>query len=69
MVEMCRLVPSTKEELLELHGMGELKVERYGDLLLDALQPHAERLRAEHDAMDAARVDLELAPLQAVPVS
>ena len=39
------------EELLELHGMGPLKVERYGDLLLDALRPHAERLRAEHEAV------------------
>lgn len=55
MVEMCRLVPSTKDELLELHGMGELKVQRYGDLLLEALQPHAERLHAEHAAMEEAR--------------
>jgi superfamily II DNA helicase RecQ len=55
MVEMCRLVPSTKDELLELHGMGELKVQRYGDLLLDALRPHAARLHAEHAAMEDAR--------------
>ena len=51
MVEMCRLVPTTKAELLELHGMGELKCQRYGDLLLDALRPHAAKLHAEHAAM------------------
>ena len=55
MVEMCRLVPSSPEELLELHGMGELKVQRYGELLLEALRPHAERLHKEHEAMAAAR--------------
>ena len=55
MVEMVRLVPSTAEELLELHGMGELKVQRYGELLLDALRPHTEKLHAEHAAMKAAR--------------
>lgn len=55
MVEMCRLVPSTKSELLELHGMGTLKVQRYGDLLLDALRPHADRLREAHAATIGAR--------------
>lgn len=54
-VEMCRLVPSTPQELLELHGMGELKVQRYGDLLLEALRPHAAQLRAEHEVTAAAR--------------
>jgi len=51
MVEMCRLLPTSKAELLELHGMGELKVQRYGELLLDALRPHVDRLRAHHEAM------------------
>jgi hypothetical protein len=31
--------------------MGELKVQRYGELLLDALRPHVDRLRAHHEAM------------------
>lgn len=51
MVEMCRLLPTSKAELLELHGMGELKVQRYGELLLDALRPHVDRLRAHHEAV------------------
>jgi uncharacterized small protein (DUF1192 family) len=55
MVEMVRLLPATEEELLELHGMGELKVQRYGEILLGALRPHIERLKAEHAAAAAAR--------------
>ena len=42
---------TSKAELLELHGMGELKVQRYGELLLDALRPHVDRLRAHHEAV------------------
>ena len=48
MVEMVRTLPTTEEELGELYGMGQLKVERYGALLLEALQPHVDQLRAEH---------------------
>ena len=57
MCEMVRTLPSSRDELRELYGMGGpdgLKVQRYGDLLLDALRPHSERLRAEHEALAAA---------------
>lgn len=59
MVEMCRVVPSSAEELLELHGMGQLKVQRYGELLLSTLRPHAEKLHAEHAAMASAARERE----------
>ena len=55
MCEMVRTLPTTTEDLFQLYGMGELKVQRFGALLLDALRPHAEKLRAEHEATAAAR--------------
>jgi len=54
MLEMCKQVPSTLDELLHLYGMGELKVQRYGTLLLETLAPYAEALRDEHAASEAA---------------
>ena len=70
MCEMVRTLPSTKEELRELYGMGGpdgLKVARYGDLLLDALRPHADRLRAEHEADAIARAEAAAAAEGAPP--
>ena len=51
--------------------MGDLKVQRYGQMLLDALRPHADRLCAEHEEEVAARGALandlaNLPPLVAV---
>lgn len=36
--EICRRRPTTREELLEVPGMGRRKVERYGDGLLEAVR-------------------------------
>ena len=60
MCEMVRALPSTAEDLLQLYGMGELKVHRYGDILLDALRPHAKTLRAEQEVAAASRAEAAL---------
>ncbi|MEY8437021.1 RecQ family ATP-dependent DNA helicase [Atopobiaceae bacterium 24-176] len=39
--EICRRRPTTREELLQVPGMGRRKVERYGDELLEAVRSHA----------------------------
>ncbi len=39
--EICRRRPTTREELLEVPGMGRRKVERYGDELLEAVRQAA----------------------------
>ncbi|KAL1828331.1 ATP-dependent DNA helicase Q-like 4A isoform X2 [Daucus carota subsp. sativus] len=36
--QMCKKIPRSKEELLEINGMGEVKVARYGDLLLQTIE-------------------------------
>eukprot|EP00966_Prymnesium_polylepis_P007789 178945-Prymnesium_polylepis.1 len=52
MVEMVRLLPSTVDELHGLYGMGDLKVARYGELLLGALRPHVDKLQAERQEQE-----------------
>ena len=46
--EMTRAVPTTADELGALFGMGPKKLAAHGALLLDALRPHADALRADH---------------------
>lgn len=59
MVDMCKRVPSSPKELRQCHGMGEVKVEKYGALLLEALAPFADALREEHAAAAAAAAAAE----------
>ena len=47
---MVRIVPTQLDELYDLYGMGEKKVKAHGQLLLDALAPHVDALKADHDA-------------------
>ncbi|OIJ14746.1 ATP-dependent DNA helicase RecQ [Anaerobacillus alkalilacustris] len=46
--EMCRYNPTTKEEMLLIKGVGELKYEKYGDIFLKELSkysnPNAEKI-------------------------
>tara|TARA_R110002050_G_scaffold300364_1_gene469394 strand:+ start:61 stop:2502 length:2442 start_codon:yes stop_codon:yes gene_type:complete len=35
--EMCETLPVTKEELMLVHGMGKVRVEKYGNLILKAI--------------------------------
>ncbi|XP_047315082.1 ATP-dependent DNA helicase Q-like 4A isoform X2 [Impatiens glandulifera] len=36
--EMSQIVPRTKEELLEIHGIGSVKVSKYGDRVLETIE-------------------------------
>jgi len=47
--EMVRTLPTSAEELVELFGMGPKKVAAHGTMLLATLEPHLDRLRAEHE--------------------
>lgn len=40
LAEMCRLLPATPEEFLEVPGVGRVKLERYGERFLGAIQAH-----------------------------
>lgn len=39
--DMCRLQPQTLDEMLEVKGVGELKLEKYGEAFLKCIQMHA----------------------------
>ena len=49
--EMVRLRPSTPQELLALQGVGEKKLERYGEAFLSVLREHGVR---NHEAIERA---------------
>jgi len=50
LVEMATVQPSNREELFSISGVGENKLERFGDAFLDALRDHRER--SSIDAVD-----------------
>ena len=63
--EMVRTVPACLEELQGLYGMGEKKLKAHGQMLLDALAPHTDGLRADHDTArreDDKRRGTDMAP-------
>ena len=63
--EMVRTVPACLEELQGLYGMGEKKLKAHGQMLLDALAPHIDGLRADHDTArreDDKRRGTDMAP-------
>lgn len=39
--DMCRLQPQTLDEMLEVKGIGELKLEKYGKIFLNCIKNHA----------------------------
>lgn len=39
--DMCRRMPATKDEMLEVSGVGEVKFERYGKRFLELLRPYS----------------------------
>ncbi|KAH9619809.1 hypothetical protein KSS87_015581 [Heliosperma pusillum] len=45
---MCKTVPRTKEELLEINGIGKVKVNKYGDRVLETI----EAVVKEHSKFD-----------------
>jgi ATP-dependent DNA helicase RecQ len=42
LVEMAALKPATPDELLQVNGVGQVKLERYGAVFLDAIRSRGE---------------------------
>lgn len=40
--DMCRLMPTSREEFLEVSGVGKVKAERYGEFFIDIIKKFAE---------------------------
>ena len=45
--DMCRYHPQTKEELLDMQGVGEAKAAKYGERFLSAIREHIQQLKQE----------------------
>jgi ATP-dependent DNA helicase RecQ len=41
LIDMCAKLPKTRAELLDVHGVGETKMRRYGDEFLTFIRAHA----------------------------
>ena len=47
--DMCRYQPQTREELLDMKGVGEAKANKYGERFLEVIREHAaQQEREEH---------------------
>ena len=55
--EMCIRIPLTKEEMLEVHGMGQKKLEQYGEAFLEKIQAVTKGDRASWGAVAGAKAD------------
>lgn len=53
LAEVVRRVPTTEEELANCWGFGGsgVRLRKYGEMFLDALRPHVDKVRASHEAM------------------
>ncbi len=64
LLALCRVQPKTKEQLLQVQGMGEAKTKMYGDEILEVLRRFEGGERARNDrqvqASSPARETLEL---------
>ena len=50
LLEMARTVPTSLEALATISGVGQVKLERYGDSFLDLLRAHASAGRSTSEA-------------------
>tara|TARA_B110001452_G_scaffold258974_1_gene254781 strand:- start:2662 stop:3813 length:1152 start_codon:yes stop_codon:yes gene_type:complete len=53
LAEVVRRMPTTEEELAACWGFGGsgVRLRKYGEMFLDALRPHVDKVRASHEAM------------------
>ena len=41
--EMCELLPTTTKQLQAINGMGKVRIQKYGDVILEAIQRYCEQ--------------------------
>lgn len=61
--EMCESLPLDRQALRLIKGVGETKLERYGDDFLQVLQQYA----AEHPSVPVAKTDAKVSPVPIEP--
>ena len=52
--EMCETLPTTKQELLQVNGMGKTRVEKYGTAILKVIRAYCE----EHDIETSTDIEI-----------
>ncbi|MCH7524714.1 MAG: helix-turn-helix domain-containing protein [Bacteroidetes bacterium] len=52
--EMCKLLPTTPKQLHAINGMGKIRVQKYGDKILEAIQRYCEQndIEPQEDATE-----------------
>ena len=64
--EMCETLPVSKKELLKINGMGKVRVDKYGDAILDVIKSYCEENDIE---VDAENIDFEVEKPKKVKVN
>jgi len=59
LLDMCNKRPTTREELLEVSGVGQAKLERYGDKFLEVIRAHLEEAGTAEEGGTAEPVEVE----------
>ena len=59
LLDMCNKRPTTREELLEVSGVGQAKLERYGDKFLAVIRAHLEETGTVEEGGIAEPVEVE----------
>ena len=63
---MCESLPVSKKELLKINGMGKVRVDKYGDAILDVIKSYCEENDIE---VDAENIDFEVEKPKKVKVN
>lgn len=52
--EMCELLPTTTKQLQAINGMGKVRIQKYGDVILEAIQRYCEQndIEPQEDATE-----------------
>ncbi len=67
--ELCELLPENKKQLKQIHGMGKVRIDKYGDEILDiintyakthGLQSQVELIEVEKETQNTKQVTLNL---------
>ncbi|MDW5290503.1 helix-turn-helix domain-containing protein [Formosa sp. PL04] len=57
--EMCEVLPLTKDELLEVNGMGKTRVEKYGSAILNVIRDYCDENDIQTESDETIRIEVK----------
>ncbi|MEO8934922.1 MAG: helix-turn-helix domain-containing protein, partial [Xanthomarina sp.] len=63
--DMCEILPTSREELLQVHGMGKIRVQKYGDAILKVITDYCDE---NHIEKPQSNHQIEFSPINNVKV-